>query len=182
MSKRKIAAGVICSVSVIIGMVLDKGQLRTNKAGLELIGNAESCRREPYVCPAGVLTDGIGNTHGVVSGTRKTDEQIAADWEKNILVAERCINREFRGRDMSDNTFSAMVSGAFRLGCTGLKTYYSRASGQRVQTSIHKWAQAGSWANMCNHLPDFVNGGGQRLPGLVIRAEKEKALCLSGVQ
>lgn len=182
MSKRKIAAGVICSVGVIIGIVLDNGQVRTNKAGLELIGNAESCRRDPYYCPAGRLTDGIGNTHGVVSGTRKTDEQIAADWQKNILDAERCINREFRGRDMSDNTFSAMVSGAFRLGCTGLKTYYSSASGQRVQTSIHKWAQAGSWANMCSHLPDFVNGGGQRLPGLVIRAEKEKTLCLSGIQ
>ncbi len=182
MAKRKIAAAVVCSVSVIIGIVMNNGQVRTNQAGLELIGNAESCRRDPYVCPAGILTDGIGNTHGVVDGTRKTDQQIAADWEKNILVAERCINREFRGRDMTDNTFSAMVSAAFRMGCTGLKTYYSKVSGKRVQTSIHKWAQAGSWVNMCNHLPDFVNGGGQRLPGLVIRAAKEESLCLSGLQ
>ncbi|MEC5321107.1 lysozyme [Brenneria populi subsp. brevivirga] len=176
---KKTGVGVVCSVAMIIGIVIDNGQVRTNKAGLELIGNAESCRRDPYVCPAGVLTDGIGNTHGVVSGTRKTDAEIAEDWQKNILDAERCINREFRGRDMAENTFSAMVSAAFRMGCTGLKTYYSKSSGKRIQTSIHKWAQAGNWINMCNHLPDFVNGGGKRLPGLVIRADKERALCLS---
>lgn len=178
MSKQKIAAGVVCSVGVIIGIVMNNGKLRINQAGLELIGNAESCRRSPYVCPAGVLTDGIGNTHGVVVGTRKTDEQIAADWQRNILDAEKCINLEFRGRDMADNAFSAMTSAAFRMGCNGLKTYYSKSSGKRVQTSIHKWAQAGYWVNMCNHLPDFVNGGGQRLPGLVIRAEKERELCI----
>lgn len=33
---------------------------------------------------------------------------------------------------------------------------------------------------MCNHLPDFVNGGGKKLQGLVIRRDKEKALCLEG--
>jgi lysozyme len=58
-------AGVACSVMTIIAIVVSNGHIRTNQRGLELIGNAESCRRDPYVCPAGVLTDGIGNTHGV---------------------------------------------------------------------------------------------------------------------
>jgi lysozyme len=78
-------AGVACSVMTIIAIVVSNGHIRTNQRGLELIGNAESCRRDPYVCPAGVLTDGIGNTHGVKEGTRKTDQQIAADWEKTSL-------------------------------------------------------------------------------------------------
>ena len=86
------AAGVACSVGMIITMVLNAGHVRTNERGLRLIGNAESCRREPYLCPAGVLTDGIGNTHNVNAGVQKTDAQIAADWEKNILAAERCVN------------------------------------------------------------------------------------------
>ena len=74
------AAGTaVCVVSVIVAIVLSGGQVRTNQRGLELIGNAEGCRREPYTCPASFVTDGIGNTHGAKPGTRKTDEQIATD-------------------------------------------------------------------------------------------------------
>ena len=70
---------------------------KTSRFGLELIGNAEGCRRDPYKCPADVLTDGIGNTHGVKPGARKTDQQIAADWQKNILAAERCVTNYAAG-------------------------------------------------------------------------------------
>ncbi|EFT0499213.1 lysozyme, partial [Escherichia coli] len=107
--------------------------------------------------------------------------QIAADWEKNILIAERCINQHFRGKDMPDNAFSAMTSAAFNMGCNSLRTYYSKARGMRVETSIHKWAQKGEWVNMCNHLPDFVNSNGVPLRGLKIRREKERQLCLTGL-
>ncbi|HBD5085381.1 TPA: lysozyme [Escherichia coli] len=165
----------------LITIVMGNGNVRTNQAGLELIGNAEGCRRDPYMCPAGVWTDGIGNTHGVTPGVRKTDQQIAADWEKNILIAERCINQHFRGKDMPDNAFSAMTSAAFNMGCNSLRTYYSKARGMRVETSIHKWAQKGEWVNMCNHLPDFVNSNGVPLRGLKIRREKERQLCLTGL-
>lgn len=178
---RKVGADVaVCSVMAIIAIVVASGKVRTNEPGLELIGNAEACRREPYYCPAGVLSDGIGNTHDVKAGTRKTDQQIAADWQKNILDAEKCINTYFRGRDMSDNAFSAMTSAAFNMGCSSLRSYYSPARKARFETSISKYAQAGNWTMMCNHLPDFVNGGGKKLPGLVIRRDKEKALCLEG--
>ncbi|QPT15243.1 lysozyme [Serratia rubidaea] len=172
------AAGAACSVIVIIGLVLSNGNVKTSQAGLELIGNAEGCQRDPYKCPADVWTDGIGNTHGV-TGARKSDVQIAADWERNILDAERCITRHFRGKDMPENAFSAMTSAAFNMGCSSLRTYYSKAKQRRVETSIHKWAQKGDWVNMCDHLPDFVNSGGVRLRGLEIRREKERALCLS---
>lgn len=181
--KGKTAAGggAICAIAVMITIVMGNGNVRTNQAGLELIGNAEGCRRDPYMCPAGVWTDGIGNTHGVTPGVRKTDQQIAADWEKNILIAERCINQHFRGKDMPDNAFSAMTSAAFNMGCNSLRTYYSKARGMRVETSIHKWAQKGEWVNMCNHLPDFVNSNGVPLPGLKIRREEERQLCLTGL-
>lgn len=177
MSAKRITGGV-CLVSVIIGIVVANGNVRTNKEGLELIGNAEACRRAPYVCPAGVLTDGIGNTHGVTKGTYKMDQEIARDWEKNILSAEKCINTYFRGRDMNDNQFSAMTSAAFNIGCSNLRLYYSKSQKKYIQTSINKWAQAGNWVNMCNHLPDFVNSNGQPLPGLVTRRENERQLCL----
>ncbi|EIH0334401.1 lysozyme, partial [Escherichia coli] len=65
--KGKTAAGggAICAIAMMITIVMGNGNVRTNQAGLELIGNAEGCRRDPYKCPAGVWTDGIGNTHGV---------------------------------------------------------------------------------------------------------------------
>jgi lysozyme len=115
-NKKAGAAGIVCSVAAIIAIVLGNGHVRTNERGLELIGNAESCRRDPYVCPAGVLTDGMGNTHGVKPGTVKNDQQIAAEWEKNILDAESCVNRYANGRNLSDDTFSAVVSVTFRAG------------------------------------------------------------------
>lgn len=175
------ASGAICAVATMITIVLSNGHVRTNEAGLRLIGNYESCRRDPYQCPANKWTDGIGNTTGVTPGVRKTDKQIAKDWERNILTAEACVNKHFRGADMSDNTFSAMTSAAFNMGCNNLKTYYSRARDMRVETSIHKWAQQGKWVNMCNHLPDFASSGGRVLPGLKLRRGAEQQLCLSGV-
>ncbi|EMX2854137.1 lysozyme, partial [Yersinia enterocolitica] len=51
-------AGGLCSVAAIIALVVSNGNVRTSERGLELIGNAESCRRDPYVCPAGIITDG----------------------------------------------------------------------------------------------------------------------------
>lgn len=170
MSKAKVASGIVCSVMAIIAIVVSNGQVRTNQRGLELIGNAESCRRDPYVCPAGVLTDGMGNTHGVVRGTIKNDQQIAKEWEANILDAESCVNRYGNGRNLSDNTFSAAVSVTFRSGCGNMRS-----------SQMFTLFRSGSITAACNQFTRWVWGGGKVLPGLVTRAGNEKALCLDGV-
>ena len=169
MGKAKVAGGVVCSVMAIIAIVVSNGQVRTNQRGLELIGNAESCRRDPYVCPAGVLTDGMGNTHGVVRGTVKSDVQIAKEWEANILDAESCVNRYGNGRNLSDNTFSAAVSVTFRSGCGNMRS-----------SQMFTLFRSGSITAACNQFTRWVWGGGKVLPGLVDRAGKEKTLCLDG--
>lgn len=168
--KKAGAAGAICSVMTIIAIVISSGHVRTNQRGLELIGNAESCLRDPYVCPAGVLTDGIGNTHGVKAGTRKTDQQIAADWEKNILSAEKCVNAYGNGAKLSDNTFSAVTSITFNVGCGAM------------QKSTMFWQlRQGHIADACQQFSRWTYGGGKQLPGLVKRRAEEKQLCLDGV-
>lgn len=169
MSKAKIAGGAVCSVMAIIAIVVSNGQVRTNQRGLELIGNAESCRREPYVCPAGVLTDGMGNTHGVVRGTVKGDAQIAHEWQENILDAESCVNRYGNGRNLSDNAFSAAVSVTFRAGCGNMRS-----------SQMFTLFRSGNITAACNQFTRWVWGGGKVLPGLVTRAGNEKALCLDG--
>ncbi len=170
MSKVKIAGGAVCSVAAIIAIILSNGQVRTNERGLELIGNAESCRRDPYICPAGVLTDGIGNTHGVKAGTRKTDAQIAADWEKNILQAEKCVNTYAAGARLSDNTFSAVTSLTFNVGC-----------GAMQKSTLFWMLRQGKMVDACQQFSRWVYADGVQLPGLVTRRSKEKALCLDGV-
>ncbi|HCI6019553.1 TPA: lysozyme [Klebsiella quasipneumoniae subsp. quasipneumoniae] len=170
MSVRKVgAAGGICSVAAAIAIVLSHGQVRTNKEGLELIGNAESCRLHPYVCPAGVLTDGIGNTHAVRDG--KTLEQIADDWQRNILVAERCVNRYGAGDRLPDNAFSAATSLTFRVGCG------------KVQTStLFQMLRGGDLKGACKQFPRWRYAGSVVLPGLATRSEEESALCMKDVR
>lgn len=170
MNKAKVAGGAICSVGAIIAVVLSAGNVRTNERGLELIGNAESCRRDPYVCPAGVLTDGIGNTHGVKAGARKTDEQIAADWERNIRLSEACVNKYAGGQWLSDNIFSAVTSLTFNVGC-----------GAMQKSTMYSLLRRGKYIEACDQFPRWVYAGGVKLNGLVTRRSAEKSLCMDGI-
>ncbi|MBU9823175.1 lysozyme [Rahnella sp. BCC 1045] len=168
-SVRKGIVGGTCAVMTIIAIVVSNGAVRTSEPGLELIGDAESCQRDPYVCPAGVLTDGIGNTHGVKPGVRKSDAQIAADWQRNILQAEACVNKYANGKKLNQGQFDATVSVTFNVGCG------------TMQKSTMFWLfRQGKMNDACNEFPRWVYGDGKKLPGLVIRREKEKAMCLKG--
>lgn len=163
-------AGITCSVMAIIGIVINQypDQIRTNEAGLELIGNAEQCRRDPYVCPAGKLTDGLGNTVNVKQGTVKTNEQIAADWVRNIKVAEQCVNKYSNGSSLNDNQFSAMTEVTFNAGCANMQ-----------RSTMFRLNREGKFTAACNELPKWVYAAGIKLPGLVTRREKSKQLCLT---
>ncbi|EKN5074354.1 TPA: lysozyme [Yersinia enterocolitica] len=165
---KRVATGTACAVSAIIAIVVSNGTVRTSEKGLELIGNAESCRRDPYVCPAGVLTDGIGNTHGVKAGVIKTDTQIAADWEKNILQAESCVNKYGNGNKLNQGQFDAVTSITFNAGCP-----------QMQKSTMYRMLREGKFTEACYQFPRWTYGGGKQLPGLVVRREKEKALCLA---
>ncbi|MGE4760402.1 lysozyme [Yersinia enterocolitica] len=164
---KRVTTGTACAVSAIIAIVVSNGTVRTSEKGLELIGNSESCRRDPYVCPAGVLTDGIGNTHGVKAGVIKTDTQMAADWEKNILQAESCVNKYGNGNKLNQGQFDAVTSITFNAGCA-----------QMQKSTMYRMLREGKFTEACYQFPRWTYGGGKQLPGLVIRREKEKALCL----
>ncbi|QHJ84894.1 MAG: hypothetical protein [Caudoviricetes sp.] len=157
-----------CSVALIIAIVTSNysDEIRASKAGLEIIGNAESCAREPYYCPTGVLTDGLGNTHNVYAG--KTDEDIAKDWVGNIKTAERCVNRFANGFHLPQSVFDSVTSITFNVGCGNMKT-----------STMFKYLNAGDYKRACNEFPRWNKAGGKVLQGLVNRREKEKELCLS---
>ena len=166
----KITGGV-CAVSAIIAIVLsmDTG-LRINQEGLELIGNAESCRRDPYMCPARVLTVGIGST-GKVENRRYDDEEIAEMWITDLRAAEKCVNQYANGKVMTVNQFSAITSFTFNVGCGALQ-----------ESTLARYAMRQRWGEMCAQLKRWTFGGGKELPGLVKRRGDEYQLCMKDVK
>ena len=159
--------GAICAVSVIVAIVLsmDSG-LRINREGLELIGNAEACRREPYMCPARVLTVGIGST-GNVQNRRYSDTEIAEMWITDLRAAEKCVNQHANGQAMNVNQFSAITSFTFNAGCGALQ-----------KSTLARYALRKQWPEMCGQLKRWTYGGGKELPGLVKRRGDEYQLCM----
>lgn len=166
-------SGGICSVLAIIGLIqLVAPDLRTSSKGLEIIGNAEGCKRDPYQCPANVLTVGIGSTEAsgqkIDPTKRYTDIEIAERWANDLRLAEKCVNQYANGEKQPQGAFDALTSITFNAGCGTLKN-----------STMFKLARAGKTAEMCEQFPRWVYAGGRKLRGLEIRRAKERALCLT---
>ncbi|QLB23714.1 lysozyme [Phocoenobacter skyensis] len=172
MRSHKLAAG--CSVLAVIGILVSKypDEIRTTQQGLEIIGQAEGCRKYPYKCPAGVLTVGIGSTEAggdLIKRKVYTHEEIADRWVKDIHKAEECVNRFANGDNLPQGAFEAATSITFNVGCGTMK-----------KSTLFKYARAGKIKAMCNEFTKWKYSNGRVLNGLVIRREKEKQLCLAG--
>ena len=166
--KKRIANSAICSVAVIISIVLANysSEIRTSKAGLEIIGNAESCVREPYYCPANVLTVGIGSTVNVEQKAY-SDEEIAKRWVDDIKTAEMCVNRHANGFHLPQPVFDAVTSITFNVGCTKMRT-----------STMYKYLNTGDYKSACNEFPKWNKAGGKVLNGLIKRRQVEFNRCM----
>ena len=170
------AAGTFCAVSSIIAVMYSAygDEITLSPAGAEIIGNAEGCRREPYKCPADVLTVGIGSTEysGLPIEPKRiyTDLEIAERWKNDIQVAEKCVNQYGNGRNLPQPIFDAATSITFNVGCGAMR-----------KSTMFKYLNAGKYVQACNELSRWTRAGGRVLPGLVSRREKEKQLCLTPV-
>ncbi|MGL6025684.1 MAG: lysozyme [Vibrio sp.] len=171
----QIASGALLASARPIGMVtigdVIVGELIVSPNALKVIGDAEGCRRSPYVCPAGLQTDGIGNTHGVI-GKVKTDEQIAIDWTRNIIDAQNCLASSADVPLMSQGQIDAFTSFIFNTGCTRFK--HNRDGSE---TRIYHKLKQGWLTGACNELNFWVYAGGEKLAGLVSRRALETDIC-----
>ncbi|AHG22182.1 glycoside hydrolase family 24 [Chania multitudinisentens RB-25] len=176
--KNKIVTA-ICSVSAIIGLIeaeeyisANDNHLRFSKAAMEVMGNAEGCRREPYLCPANIMTQGIGHTgKGVAVVNKASDKQIARWFAEDQLGAQNCIeiNVERKlGKKIPQGAFDGIGSFIFNVGCP-----------QFTSSTMYRYLLNGKIVAACEQLPRWIYAGKTILPGLVARREKEKALCLS---
>ncbi|BFQ93147.1 lysozyme [Gallibacterium anatis] len=169
----KKVAGGICSVAAVIAiLLLNSGdELRTSAAGLELIGNAEGCRTQPYYCSANVLTVGIGSSEfgQPIEQRQYSLQEIADRWAQDIKQAENCVNRYANGGKMPQGAFDALVSITFNVGCSAMR-----------KSTLYKMANGGYTLQMCDQFLRWVYVGGKKSNGLMQRRDRERKLCLSG--
>ena len=181
----------VCAVTVVIASVLGTyttqtssvrsvptklypqgNPLRFSKEGLELIGNAEGCRQDPYTCPAGRLTAGMGHTGSGVSSNVSTYSmgQIAKWFAEDTMAAQSCVERYVEnpmGHALTQGEFDAYGSFILNNGCTKFRGY-----------PVYAQLMRGERSAACQRLTLYNKGGGQTLPGLVDRRNKESKLCL----
>lgn len=175
-----------CTVGVIIGIVMgsagtyvskDCHQLRFSKRAMEIIGNVEDCRRYPYKCPAGKLTQGIGHTGKGIALHQATNEQIANWFAMDLLDAQNCIEHYVEDRadiQLPQPIFDATGSFIFNAGCKKF-----------VHSSMYQFLLRGKYVMACHELPKWIyvtdDGYKHIEQGLVNRRAKEMNLCLTGI-
>ena len=142
--------------------------LHTSLDGLKLIADYEGCRLKPYQCSAGVWTDGIGNTYGVVPGRGITERQAAQGLITNVLQVERALEKCVL-QTMPQKVYDAVVSFAFNVG-----------TGNACSSTLVKLLHQKRWSDACRQLPRWVYVKGVFNQGLDNRRAREMAWCLKG--
>ncbi|EDB3976027.1 lysozyme [Salmonella enterica subsp. enterica serovar Typhimurium] len=162
--KRCLVGAVLAIVATLPGFQ----SLHTSVEGLKLIADYEGCRLQPYQCSAGVWTDGIGNTSGVVLGKTITERQAAQGLITNVLRVERALDKCVV-QPMPQKVYDAVVSFAFNVG-----------TGNACSSTLVKLLNQRRWADACLQLPRWVYVKGVFNQGLDNRRAREMAWCLKG--
>lgn len=160
-----------CAVGVVLALAATLPgfqQLHTSVEGLKLIADYEGCRLQPYQCSAGVWTDGIGNTRGVVPGKSITERQAAGNFITNVLHVEAALARCV-AVSMPQQVYDALVSLAFNVG-----------TGNACGSTMVALLKQGQWREACGQLPRWVYVKGVFNQGLDNRRQREMAWCLRG--
>lgn len=161
-----------CSALAIlaIAMLLPQAkQVNTSEQGLYLIADFEGCQLTPYQCSAGVWTQGIGHTAGVIPGKAITPTQAAQDLLEDILQVERrmaaCLPKE-----MPQATYDAVTAFAFNVGTVAA-----------CRSTLVYFLNQGQWQQACDQLPRWIYVNGVKNRGLERRRTAERQLCLQGL-
>lgn len=193
MALNKKRAGVTCVIGAVIALVTGHyasdgssrskpsklapqgNTLRFSKDAMEIMGNAEGCRKDPYMCPANRLTAGVGHTGSDVHANVKqySMDQIAKWFAQDQLTAQTCLEQNVEdhlGHRLPQSVFDAYGSFIFNVGCGKFKSY-----------PVYRLLREPQYFQACTRLKLYnkaaVNGKLVVLPGLATRREKESNLC-----
>lgn len=146
--------------------------MKTSQAGIDLIKQFEGVRLESYVCPAGILTIGVGHTSAagppkVVPKMKITYQEANEILARDLVKYESAVDRLVTV-PLSQNQFDALVSFTFNVG-----------EGALAKSTLLKKLNAGKYSEVPAELMKWTKGGGRELPGLVRRRRAECALWRS---
>jgi lysozyme len=144
---------------------------KTGTTGIEIIKMFEGFRSEPYKCPAGIPTIGYGATFypdgKKVTMTDKaiTEQEGTALLQAMLVSFEKYVDSYCRD-DINQNQFDALVSFAYNLGPSNLKS----------STLLKKVNANPNDETIALEFMKWVKAGGKTLKGLVRRREAESQL------
>lgn len=148
--------------------------MRTNRRGIALIQQFESCRLRAYLCSAGVPTLGWGSTGPDIHlGMTWTQEQADERFEYDLQRFERDVE-SLLTFEPSSNEFSALVCFAYNAGVSAL-----------AQSTLLRKFNTGDIAGAAdeflrwNKAKDKKTGTRVPVAGLTRRREAERDLFLS---
>jgi len=149
---------------VIGGIVLASAGLIASVASLE------GTETVPYKDIVGVQTVCSGHTGpdikpGKIYTAQECNRLLVQDLSKHGQGVLQCTKVP-----LNQNQYDAFVSFAYNVGVSAY-----------CQSTLVKKLNNGDYTAACNELTRWVYAGGKRVKGLVLRREKEKALCLKPV-
>ena len=150
LNKTAIACSLGAIMSAYVALVeppLPGDMQLSNNGVAELIG-LEGCQRNPYKCPAGKWTSGVGHTGPDVKASSPViqNSEVAANLRKDIRKFEYCVNRRISA-DMTQAQFDSYVLFAFNLGCGNFQNSTLAALADRGD-HLGSCKQFTRWANM----------------------------------
>ena len=144
---------------------------KTSLKGVELIKKYEGFRSKPYKCEAGVATIGYGATFYPNGQRVKMTDPPINEGQATVLLSDMLTTYEkavdsFCRDDINQNQFDALVSFAYNLGASALKS----------STLLRKVNLNPNDTTIKNEFLKWVNAGGKPLTGLVKRRTEEANL------
>ena len=148
--------------------------MNINKKGIDLIKKYEGYKSKPYLCPAQIPTIGYGATYYPGGRKVKLTDAAITEVESEKLLEEhlkeyvKAVDR-YTTDKVNENQFSALVSFTYNLGINALQK----------STLLRKVNSNPNDPNIKNEFMKWINAGGKRLKGLVLRRSEEVTLYFS---
>lgn len=135
-----------------------------NQVAISLAKQFEGYKRNPYYCPAGILTGGYGHAFKPGEKVRELPpaeaEEILA---KDLSIASAAVFRQ------------CPILATRPEGCQGaiIDFVFNLGAGRLQASTLRRRINQGNWPEAIRELKKWVRGGGKVLPGLVLRRNTE---------
>lgn len=141
--------------------------MTTGPKGIALIKKWEACKLDAYICPAGKVTIGWGNTFyedgsKVKMGDKITQARADQLFQNVVTKFERIVTKNVKVT-INQNQFDALVSHTWNTG--GSSTLFELINRKAGEKYIRDWFET-----------KYITSNGKVLKGLVSRRKEEANL------